>query len=389
MYPKWHMPFRYIVFVACLALVIGLFYLLRQAIQPFVIAGFTAYLINPIVKWLRNKSRLSHGWAVNLVYFGTLLLFIGIPALVTPIVFKESQMIARDLLNLVTQINQFLAKPITIGPYILYFTEVSGWLSDIQTIFLNPLPNELFHMVETTSIGVLWTLVILVTIHLLLSYWPRIKEYLLNLPPDPYKPEALNLYLKIQNIWMAYLRGQILLMAIVTVVFTLAWYIIGIPGALALGLIAGFLTLIPDVGPFIAAVLAIGVALLEGSSWIQLDSLWIGLITLITYLVLINIKNFFVRPVVMGKSVNMNEGLVFVAIITATILWGILGALLIVPVLASFVIIWEFIRRRVSGLSPIWINSGMPFVNDPDDQALPDQVTLPDDQLENQTPEVP
>ena len=379
MYPKWDNPFRYIVFVAVLAGLIALFYLLREAIQPFVIAAFTAYLINPIVKWLRLKSRLSHGWAVNLVYFGTLLLFLGIPALVTPIVFKESRMIAEDLLNLVTQINQYLARPITVGPYILYFTELSGWLSNIQTLFLNPLPNELFHMVETTSIGVLWTLVILVSIYLFLSSWPRIKDYLLNLPPDPYKPEILNLYLKIQSIWMAYLRGQIVLMAIVTVAFTLAWFIIGIPGALALGLVAGFLTLIPDVGPFIAAVLAIGVALLEGSSWIPLDSLWIGFITLITYLVLINIKNFFIRPVVMGKSVNMNEGLVFVAIITATILWGILGALLIVPVLASFVIIWEYIRRRVSGLSPVWINSGMPFVKDPDDEAIPEQFVVEED----------
>lgn len=373
MYANWPTPFRYIIFVFILALLAGLVYVLRAAIQPFIIAAFTAYLLHPIVAFLHQRTKLNRAWSVNLVYFGSLLLFLGLPALITPIVFRESRMVAEDLLALITQINSFLASPINLGFTTLHFTELSVWLSDIQTVFLNPLPDELLKVLETTSIGVLWTFVILVTIHLMLSYWPRMKSYLLDLAPNPYKPEVLNLYLKIQHIWMAYLRGQLVLMAIVTVVFTAAWFIIGIPGALALGLVAGFLTLIPDVGPFIAAVLAIGVALLEGSNWIPLDNLWIGMITLIAYLVLINIKNFFVRPIVMGKSVNMNEGLVFVAIITATILWGILGALLIVPVLASFVIIAEYLRRRVSGLPPIWIDAGMPFV------AVKDQVIFDED----------
>jgi predicted PurR-regulated permease PerM len=149
---------------------------------------------------------------------------------------------------------------------------------------------------------------------------------------------------------MAYLRGQIVLMLIVGVVFTIAWWIIGIPGALALGVIAGFFTLVPDVGPFLAAILAVGVALLEGSSWIPLSNIWVAGITLATYLVLINLKNFWLRPYVMGRSVHMNEGLVFIAIMAATILEGIMGALLIVPVLATVAVIGEYIRRRVLGL---------------------------------------
>jgi len=48
----------------------------------------------------------------------------------------------------------------------------------------------------------------------------------------------------------------------------------------------------------------------------------------------------------------MNEGLIFIAILSATILWGILGALLIVPVMASFSIIMEYLRRRILGMQP-------------------------------------
>jgi predicted PurR-regulated permease PerM len=160
------------------------------------------------------------------------------------------------------------------------------------------------------------------------------------------------LYKRIRRVWMAYLRGQIVLMIIVGIVFTIAWMIIGIPGALVLGVLAGLFTLVPDVGPAIAVALAIGVALLEGSSWIPFSNFWVALIVFAVYLILISLKNFLLRPYIMGRSVHMNEGLIFVAIMLATILEGIMGALLIVPVLASVVVIFEYLRRRVMGLSP-------------------------------------
>jgi predicted PurR-regulated permease PerM len=179
------------------------------------------------------------------------------------------------------------------------------------------------------------------------------------------------LYRRIKNIWMAYLRGQIVLMLIVGVVFTIVWLIMGIPGALVLGVIAGLFTLVPDVGPFIAVMLAAGVALLEGSSWIPLSNFWIAGLVIAIYLVLINAKNFFLRPIIMGRSVHMNEGLVFIVIIVATILEGILGALLVVPLLASVIVIVRYLRRKILGL---------PAFDEMDDEqfvAPPEKVNPP------------
>ena len=151
-------------------------------------------------------------------------------------------------------------------------------------------------------------------------------------------------------------------MIIVGIVFTIAWIIMGIPGALVLGVIAGLFTLVPDVGPFLAAILAMAVALLEGSSWIPLSNFWVAGIVLATYLVLINLKNFWLRPYIMGRSVHMNEALIFIAIMIATILEGIMGALLVVPVLASVVVIVEYLRRRVLGLPPFEDDGSKQFV---------------------------
>jgi predicted PurR-regulated permease PerM len=121
-----------------------------------------------------------------------------------------------------------------------------------------------------------------------------------------------------------------------------------------LGRLLAFLTLIPDVGPFLAAMVATGVALLEGSnwSWMPASNFIVALIALAVYLILIGIKNFWLRPVIMGRSVHMHEALVIISIILSTILWGILGALLVVPVLASLGVIFDYLRRRVLGMAP-------------------------------------
>ena len=110
----------------------------------------------------------------------------------------------------------------------------------------------------------------------------------------------------------------------------------------------------PAAAAAVAVALAMAVALLEGSNWIPLSNGWVMLIVLIVYLVLINIKNVWLRPFIMGRSVHMNEGLIFVAILVATILNGILGALLVVPVLASAVIIVNYLIRRILNQPPYY-----------------------------------
>jgi predicted PurR-regulated permease PerM len=109
-------------------------------------------------------------------------------------------------------------------------------------------------------------------------------------------------------------------------------------------------------------LLALGVALLEGSNWIPLSNLWVAGIVTITYLVLINLKGLWLRPYVMGRSVHMNEGLVFIAIMIATILEGIVGALLVVPLLASVAVIGEYVRRKVLGLPAFAEEDEMQFI---------------------------
>lgn len=160
------------------------------------------------------------------------------------------------------------------------------------------------------------------------------------------------LYLEIKQVWLAYLRGQLTLMLIVAVTFSILWSIIGLPGAVILGIIGGLLSIIPDVGPFAATILAIAVALLEGSTWMPVNNFVFALIVAGLYVVLINVKNVWLRPYILGRSVHMHEGVVFVAIIAAVVFTGILGAFIIVPVLASLAVVGRYLRARLLGLDP-------------------------------------
>ncbi len=362
----WSLTFRYtagiLFFLACIAF---LFYG-RDVVRNLVVAAFIAYLINPAVAYLANNTRISRNTAVNIVYFSSLILLVGVPATLAPIFYDEAQVVFQDLLDLSSQLSAILMQPVQVGNLVFHLEEWGQSLAQLQGAITTPLPKDALHLLETTSVGVLWFLVILVAVYLFLSEWTGLRETMFDFALPAYRDELRELYRRIRRIWMAYLRGQIVLMIIVGVVFTVTWLILGIPGALALGLIAGLFTLVPDVGPFLAAVIAASVALLEGSTWIPLPNFWVAVILVVVFFALMTVKNFFLRPLIMGRSVHMHEGIVFIAIIAATVLEGILGALLVVPALASVIIIAGYLQRRILGLSPFEDDGNTQFVAPPE-----------------------
>jgi predicted PurR-regulated permease PerM len=373
---QWSLSFRYIVAGFCTLAVIAFLFYAREAVTNLVVAAFVAYLINPAVVYLSTQTRMSRKASVNVVYFSAVILLVGLPATLAPIFYDEFRIVIEDLLDLSNQIGEALSQPVQFGSLVFHLEEWGRSLTEVQTAILTPLPEEALKLLETTSVGVLWFLIILVSVYLFLSRWPEMRDWLMRLAPPPYRPELEELYNRITRVWMGYLRGQIVLMLIVGVVFTIAWLILGIPGALVLGVIAGLFTLVPDVGPFLAMALAAGVALLEGSTWIPLSNFWVAAIVVLVYLILINAKNFFLRPIIMGRSVHMNEALVFIVILIATILEGILGALLVVPVLASVVVIAGYVQRKVLGLPPFEDDGSSQFVAPPEKINPPKRTSL-------------
>jgi predicted PurR-regulated permease PerM len=214
-------------------------------------------------------------------------------------------------------------------------------------------------VIEMTSASLLWLLVILVSAYYFLLDGERLRDWFVCLAPESAQGDARRLLQEIDGIWRAYLRGTFVLMMITGVVFTVAWLAVGLPGAIALGVITGLLAVIPEVGPAIAALLAVLIAFFQGSNVLPLSNFWFAVLVFAIYFVLIQIKSVWLRPRVMKHFLHMNEGLIFVAIIGATVAWGILGALVIMPLLATVGVVGRYVRCRLLRLEP-WPESIAP-----------------------------
>ena len=371
---QWSSTTRYLAFGLVTLLFVVVFWSIHSVIEPLIIAAFIAYLVNPAVDFIARRTRWQRSSAVNLVYIIMLVVLIGTPASLTSLFFDEFTQVFTDSLNIFNQVIVWLRQPHGLPGVLIDFGQLADRLDLLRTTFLTSLSDQLPKILGKTSQGAVWVVVILVAIYYLLAEWPHLRDGFIGLFPEKYSPELNELYQRVRKIWMNYLRGQLLLMLIVGVAFTIAWTIIGIPGALVLGFVAGFLTLIPDVGPFLAAMLAIGVALLEGSnwSWMPASHFMVGLIVLAVYLLLIIAKNFWVRPAIFSRSVHMHGALVLIAILLATVLWGLLGALIIVPVLASLAVIVDYLRRRILAMPPF--PSVEPFVTQTLPASVPEKI---------------
>jgi predicted PurR-regulated permease PerM len=349
---RWSLPTRYFVITLLVILILLFLFYIRDLLRPIIIAGFIAYLISPIVVFVAQKTRWSRKVSGNVVYFITLALIFGLISSFIPMLINQTNAIGEAFTMVNTQIQPYLQTPIVWGPFKLSLDIVVPTIQGFITQAATPVLEDALHLVERTSRNAVYILLVFVVTYYFMTDWADIREWLLHLAPENSRHDTRRLYWSIRSVWMNYLRGQIVLMLIVGIVFTIIYLLIGLPGAILIGALIGLLTLIPEVGPFIGTVVAVIVALLEGSTYLPISNILFALLVAAIYGVLIAIKNVWLRPFVMGRSVKMHEGLVFVAILGAVIYEGVLGALIIVPVIASIGVLGRYIRSRMLGLPP-------------------------------------
>jgi predicted PurR-regulated permease PerM len=350
---KWSTPARYLTLILIIIFVIALGWYTRPMFQPLIIGGLIAYIMMPLVNLMKDRFGLKHKLAVNLVYFLSLGLVLASPVLFVPELIAQIQVFSNDLVEIYEETLIFLSEPIRLGTFVL---DASDYLIELESsviTVITSLPEQALHIIESTSRNAAWFFVIVVAVYYLLLDWDKLRELMIRQAPEAYRRDARMIFLEIKELWAAYLRSQIALMFIVGIVFTIAWLAIGLPGALIIGILAGILTIIPDLGPLIAAIVAIAVALLEGSLYLPLSNFWFAILVLVIYMVLINLKNIWLRPRLMGRSVHLHEGLVFIAIIVAVLLQGILSAIVIIPVIASALVIGRYLRAGIMGSEPV------------------------------------
>ena len=184
---------------------------------------------------------------------------------------------------------------------------------------------------------------------------PRIQSYIHSLFPTSYRSELADLLRRIANVWQSFLRGQLILSITVGVTTWLALTLVGMPGALIFGILAGLLEVVPNLGPILAMIPAVITALLQGSDVMRdvgINNLGFALITVGIYFLIQQLENNILVPRIIGDSINLHPIIVICAVAVGLTTGGILGALLAPPVVATFRVVGSYVHAKLLDYPP-------------------------------------
>jgi predicted PurR-regulated permease PerM len=112
---SWSLPFRYVTGLILFIAIVALLIYAREAVKALIIAAFVAYLISPAVSLLLRNTKLSRKAAVNIVYFSSVIVLVGLPSILTPIFFDEIKIVVQDLLDLSKEMSTILSQPVQLS----------------------------------------------------------------------------------------------------------------------------------------------------------------------------------------------------------------------------------------------------------------------------------
>jgi predicted PurR-regulated permease PerM len=175
---------------------------------------------------------------------------------------------------------------------------------------------------------------------------PRLRTWVSEWIPEEYRPEILALGRQINLTWQQYIRGELLLFALMATVTTIGLTILQVPGAIFLGLASGLLELLPLVGPWTAGALAVAVAYFNGTNpWGTSQIAYAGIVALM-YFVLRQAEDYFVIPHVIGRAVRLPPLLVLFSLTAGGVFGGVFGLIIAVPVAASLKAIFSYLYAK-------------------------------------------
>jgi len=307
---------------------VWLLYANGVAVFSLFLAMVLSTAISPAVAWLRRRG-LPSGAGVGLLYLGLLVLIVGIVVLVVPLITVEGPKIAAAFTSLysagLTQLR--------LSPSPLLRQVASQFPETLQLVLPSGAGTDRLSAVTglLTSLGLVGNVLFIGTAVLVLAfYWTldrdRLMRWALLFVPMAHRDPARELFEASEAKVGAYIRGVALLCGIVGVLALGAYWLIGLPNALLLGLLAGLLEAVPVVGPILGALPAIAVALTGQPGQL----VWVLVATGAIQLV----ENTFLAPRVMGHTVGVNPVVILLSIAAFSTLFGLPGALMAIPIAA-------------------------------------------------------
>lgn len=297
--------------------------------RPFIFALIIVFVLKPTLSFLEARG-IPRLFALILTYLFFFILLVILLVFLVPVIAGEVNLFIKSFPSYVKLMEgairtyQTRYHAVKIPPEAGKMIQSSlGSLRDSTIGFLSKIPG---FTVNLLSLLLDFILAPLIAFFVLLDR-DRIGQAILNLIPHTYKDEGLYLARRLNTAIEGYLRIMLILAIVVGIFSSLGLFLMGIPYALFLGFFAGFVQIVPYVGPVIGTVPAVMVALFTKSGWYALA-------VVIYFTVLTQLGSLVLAPIMMRQHVGVHPVLVIFALLVGGALFGFWGVVLAIPVAA-------------------------------------------------------
>ncbi|HFC92992.1 MAG TPA: AI-2E family transporter [Leucothrix mucor] len=335
--------------LAIITIFVFLLYLLAPILLPFISAALLAYLGDPLVDRL-EKTRLTRTLSVVVVF---LLLFAVLGPLMVFLITLLKEQLGSFLIRmpdyldwLVTNLQPTVQTKLgvtlpTLEVEQLKETFIKEWVN--AGGFIKGLIRTISHSGLVVAGWLANIILIPVITFYLLRDWDHLVKYLHDILPRSIESKVVQLAQESDEVLGAFLRGQMLVMLALGIIYSIGLSIVGVEFSLLIGLFAGLLSFIPYMGLIIGVLIA-GVAVLFQTG--ELISLfWVFFVFGIAQM----IEGMFLTPILVGDRIGLHPVAVIFAVLAGGQLFGFFGILLALPVFAVLAVLLRHAHKKYKG----------------------------------------
>ncbi len=307
-----------------------------------------AFILSPLVDMLESRG-LNRGAAILLIFLALGLFSFLIFKIVFPDFSQQINSLAQlvqhqDPETLVKKLQSFLSKQFSMLNNPEVAQNISSKLYGLLQLLLQKSIDIVFSIISN--------FVLIMTIPFITFFFLKdgrnFKKSIIQLVPNRYFEMSLNLIYKSSEKLGAYIRGQLLVAAVVGALSVFALFLLNVPYFFIIGAVAGLANMIPYFGPWVGAAPGVIVAYLETGSFSSVIAV------VIAFAVIQLLDEVLVSPMIVSKSVQIHPLLVILVLLVGSSLAGLLGMLIAVPVFAVLQVIfkevnWGLKNYRLNG----------------------------------------
>ena len=326
-------------------------YLLLPVVTPFIVSAVLAYLFDPLVDILEQK--ISRTASVLIIFALISILILGLMLVLIPLLQSEIITLVQRIPDLVIWLEQTLLPRISsLMDININALDMAVIRDSLQENWRNIGNLASFLFVRITSSGqtlITWlayVLLIPVVTFYLLRDWDNIMNNLKFLLPGKYKKTTIWLVQECDTVLSEFLRGQLLVMLSLSVIYTAGLWLAGIEYSLLIGLLAGLISFVPYLGSIVGIVVAAIVAFFQYHDVIHL--IFVALVFGAGQ----SIEGMLLSPWLVGERIGLHPVAVIFAVMAGGQLFGFTGILIALPVAAVLLVLLRFAfeQYKTSGL---------------------------------------